>query len=165
MGSHHNQALMSEDSEVITRSYHSFITLQRDTPTLSSLLYPLSRYTPLWSFLLSLTLILYLSLYHFTTQLQCLSHLFFTVMSHSWFVDLCLCPSLFIWHVLLFKFFIFTPSLFTSLSQFYKQEQIVQSVIVILYTLHSNISIPLSLSGHWQINHQQRSFRHFTFQQ
>lgn len=67
--SHHNQALMWEDSGVITRSYHSFITLQRDTPTISSLLYPLSCYSPLWSFLLSLTLILYLSLYHFTTQL------------------------------------------------------------------------------------------------
>lgn len=65
----------------------------------------------------------------------------------------------FIWHVMRFKFFLFIPSLFTSLSQFYEQEQIVRSVIVMPYALQypSNISIPLSLSGHWQISHHHRS--------
>lgn len=50
-------------------------------------------------------------------------------------------------------------SLFISLSQFDKQEQICRSVIVMPHALQypSNISIPLRLSGHWQINHQHRS--------
>lgn len=52
-----------------------------------------------------------------------------------------------------------SSSLFTSLSQFYKQEEICRSVIVMPHALQypSNISIPLRLSGHWQINHQHRS--------
>lgn len=77
--SSHNQALMYEDSGVITRSYPSFITLQKDTSALLSLLYSLSCYSSLWSFLLPLPhsySVTHLFLYHFAAQLQHLLHLF-----------------------------------------------------------------------------------------
>lgn len=67
--SHHNQALMCGDSGEITRSYPSFITLQKDKPTLSLLFYSLYRYFFPDFFFFSLWHILILSLMFFYTPL------------------------------------------------------------------------------------------------
>lgn len=115
--SSHNQALMYEDSGVITRSYPSFITLQKDTSTLLSLLYSLSCYSSLWSFLLPLPhsySVTHLFLYHFAAQLQHLLHLFISCFV-LFFVSL---PWSFIWHVMRFKFGLFIPSLVSFINKY-----------------------------------------------
>lgn len=111
--SHRNHALMCEDSGVITKSYHPFLTLHKDPSPASHHFFIPSCYSSLWSFLVSLTnsySLSHLSRYHFFAQLQCLTS--FCVPLVFFFPPFLSFPRFLIWHVMLFKLFIWCRNQF-----------------------------------------------------